>query len=416
MLTAWFCRYKYAKVETINRLGLVYTVQGSDESLAPILLTAHLDVGAVDEDTLDQWEHPPFDAFYDKTDGYLWGRGASEKSRITALMSALEALLSQEDYNPHRSVVLAFGFDEECSGSRGAGQIAKSLEERYGKNGIAVILDEGGGGLQSIGDTLYALPAVYEKGYLDVWLDLDVLGGDNSKPTPHTSIGIMSEIVVNLESNPFKPQIAWNDPIHQGLICLARYSPRHHPELTQAVYRGNLKRAAQIVTEVSRDTQYFIQTSQAINWVAGGQKVNALPEFATLGVNHRYAPQDSIGGIQHRIARLAENIARKYKIRLEAFKGDKDYDEYLAAEGISRNEQTSLLWEPIYNGSLVLEARKRSYITPQSPTKGAARDTFAGTVRYTYADDALNVVPATGAMTGYTDSRYYICKYILYIC
>lgn len=160
-------RYEHATVETINRFGLVYTVAGSDESLAPILLTAHQDVVPVEEETLDEWEYPPFGAFYDKTNGYLYGRGASDdKSAITALMSAMEALLSQEGYQPRRSVIFAFGFDEECSDYRGAGEISKHLEERYGEGGIAVILDEGGAGLQSLGDTLYALPAVYEKGYL----------------------------------------------------------------------------------------------------------------------------------------------------------------------------------------------------------------------------------------------------------
>lgn len=109
----------------------MYTIKGSDTSLKPILLTAHQDVVPVANETLDSWEHPPFDAFYNETTGYLYGRGASDdKSAITALMSAMEALLSQEDYKPRRTVVFAFGFDEECSGPRGAASIAKHLEER----------------------------------------------------------------------------------------------------------------------------------------------------------------------------------------------------------------------------------------------------------------------------------------------
>ena len=333
-------------------------------------------------------------------------------------MSAMEALLSQEEYDPRRTVIFAFGFDEECSGYRGAGEISKLLEERYGEDGIAVILDEGGGGLQAVGDTLYALPAVYEKGYLDVWFDLDVVGGHSSTPTPHTSIGIMSEIVVSLESNPFRPEIARNSPVHQSLICLARYSPDAFPELTDLIRWGNLKGAAHLLAQASRETQYFIQTSQAVDLISGGQKINALPEYVTLGVNHRYAPQDSIGGIQHRIVHLVKDVARKYKLRLEAFEDDEDYDEYLSAHGITREETMHHLWEPIYSGSLVLEARKKSYITPQSPTKGAVWDVFAGTVRYTYADEASRVVVAPGAMTGNTDTRHYLSKssrYIYYI-
>lgn len=329
-------------------------------------------------------------------------------------MTAMESLLSQENYEPRRTVIFAFGFDEECSGFRGAASIARHLEKRYGKDGIAVILDEGGAGLQHVGDTLYALPAVYEKGYLDVWMDLSVIGGHSSTPTPHTSIGMMSEIIVALESNPFEPKIIKNGPIHEGLICFTRYSSNVLPQLTFYIHTGQLDRAAQILAKVQRETQYFIQTSQAVDWIAGGQKINSLPEFVTVGINHRFAPQDSIGSIQHRIVKLVGGVVKKYGLNLEAFKGDKDYNEYLDSIGydnVTNDNGVHENWEPIYSGKLVLEARKKSYITRQTATRGAVWDTFAGTVRYTYADEAKIVVPAPGAMTGNTDTRHYLSKF-----
>ncbi|TRX93521.1 hypothetical protein FHL15_005493 [Xylaria flabelliformis] len=126
-------RHEYAIVDSINTFGLVSTVRGSEESLAPILMTAHRDVAPAEPETLDWWEHPPFDAFYNKTDHFLWGRGASDKAAITALVSAMEALLSQETYQPRRSVIVALGSDEECSGNRGAGEISKYLEAELEK-------------------------------------------------------------------------------------------------------------------------------------------------------------------------------------------------------------------------------------------------------------------------------------------
>ncbi|KKP05777.1 hypothetical protein THAR02_02151 [Trichoderma harzianum] len=404
--------YDKAWIETVNRFGLVYTIEGTDTSLAPILLTAHQDVVPVENATLEDWEYPPFDAVYDEKSGYLYGRGASDdKSAITALMTAMESLLSQENYEPRRTVIFAFGFDEECSGLRGAASISKHLEERYGQGGIAVILDEGGAGLQKVGDTLYALPAVYEKGYLDVWFDLEVLGGHSSTPTPHTSIGMMSEIVTALESSPFEPKIIPDGPIHQGLICFTRYSPYALPELTGYINWGLLDKAAKLLAQTQRETQYFIQTSQAVNVIAGGQKINSLPEFTTLGVNHRFAPQDSIGSIQHRIVGLVQRVVRKYNLTLEPFDGDKDYDHYLHSIGQTRANTGNGLnanWEPIYDGKLVLEARKKSYVTRQSPTQGDVWEIFAGTVRHTFADQARTVVPAPGAMTGNTDTRHYL--------
>ncbi|KAJ4252889.1 hypothetical protein NW762_010795 [Fusarium torreyae] len=402
--------HKYIVPEKINKYGLVYTVHGADDDLKPILLTAHQDVVPVESETLDDWEHPPFGGYYNETDGYLWGRGASDdKSAITALMSALESLLSQEEYKPRRTVIFAFGFDEECSGTRGAGEISKYLEEQYGEDGIAVILDEGGAGLQNLGGTLYALPAVYEKGYLDVWFNLSVVGGHSSVPTPHTAIGIMSEVITTLEHNPFRPEIERNGPVHQALTCLAQYSPHALPELTRLVRWGNLDGAAHLLAGLSRDTQYTIQTSQSVNIINGGQKINALPEFVTVGVNHRFAPQDTIGDIQHRIVHLVENIARKYDLRFEPFEDDEDYKEYLMTNGLSHQcDKARNLWKPIYNGTLSVEVKKKSCITPKSPTSGPVWNTLAGTIRYTYADEASTVVAAPGAMTGNTDARHYL--------
>jgi Gly-Xaa carboxypeptidase len=175
---------------------------------------------------------------------------------------------------------------------------------------------------------------------------------------------------------------------------------------------GNLKGAAQVLTQISREMQYSIQTSQAVDWIAGGQKINALPEFVTVGVNHRYAPQDSIGEIEDRIVHLVEGVTRKYGLDLQAFKGDEDYEKYLAAKGItSHRQQARHLWEPKYNGAVVLQAKKKSHITPQSPTSGPIWDVFAGTVRHTFAREASTVVVAPGATIGNTDSRHYLSKW-----
>lgn len=405
-------RDEYATLDTINKFGLVYTVQGSDKNLAPILLTAHQDVVPVENETLDEWEYAPFDGHYNPRDGYLTGRGAASKAGITALMSAMEALLSQDGFEPSRTVILAFGFDEQCSGSRGAPAISEYLEEKFGKGGVSVILNEGGGGLEGVGDTLYALPAVYEKGYLDVWYDLDVVGGRSSTPPPHTGIGIMSEITTALEANPFQPDVIRNSPVHEGLVCFTQYSPRALPSLTQMIRWGDLRGAAQLWAQVSPEKRFSIQTSQAVNKICAGQGSNTLPEFVGMGVNYRVAPQDSMGGIQHRIAQLSHGIARKYNLQLEAFKGDREYERYLAANGItSQSDKPRSSWEPTYNGKLKMEARKRSYATTSAPTRGPVWDIFSGTVRYTFGRQGSTVVPAPGAMADNTDTRFYLRKF-----
>ena len=102
-------------------------------------------------------------------------------------------------------MLLAFRFDKEIGGVRGAAEIAKELERTWGHDGIAMILDEGGMGLTTVGDYVYARPAVAEKGYTDAVLTLEVPGGHSSRPPPHSGIGIMAEMIVALEGNPFQP-------------------------------------------------------------------------------------------------------------------------------------------------------------------------------------------------------------------
>ena len=117
--------HKKAELDLVNRYGLVFTLKGASESLKPIMLTAHQDV--VPASSLSKWAHPPFEPYYDSQ--YLWGRGSSDcKNNLIGIMSVVEKLLEQ-DWRPRRTIVLAFGFDEETGGIRGAAHIAKHLEK-----------------------------------------------------------------------------------------------------------------------------------------------------------------------------------------------------------------------------------------------------------------------------------------------
>lgn len=92
-----------------------------DYSSKPILLAAHQDV--VPANSAVRWSHPPFEPYYDGQ--YLWGRGSSDcKNNLIGILSALESLLKQ-GWKPNRTVIAAFGFDEETGGVRGATNIAR---------------------------------------------------------------------------------------------------------------------------------------------------------------------------------------------------------------------------------------------------------------------------------------------------
>jgi Gly-Xaa carboxypeptidase len=112
------------------------------------LLAAHQDVVPIAD--ASTWKYPPFSAHFDGR--WLWGRGASDdKNSLSAIFSALETLLSDPTWVPRRTIIVALGFDEE-SGKRGAGTIGPFLEKRYGQWSLAIVLDEGGMGLELLED------------------------------------------------------------------------------------------------------------------------------------------------------------------------------------------------------------------------------------------------------------------------
>lgn len=370
---------------------------------------AHQDVVPVaDEST---WRYPPFDAVYDGE--YIWGRGVSDdKNSLTAVLSAFEALLSNDDWKPKRTFLLAFGFDEECSGFRGAGEIGPLLKERYGKDSFAAILDEGGLGLLEVGNALYVLPGVTEKGHINIFFELDVVGGHSSTPFPHTGIGIIAEIVAELETHPFKAELIEDGPVHSHIQCQARYSPEAYPDLTELVQRGDLEGITHWLVRAGRNTQYIVQTSQAADIITGGQKINAMPEKTVLGVNYRVAHQNSLAEVQHNAVRRVGRIIKKYGLTLKPYEGDEEYLNYVA--GLEPEAEIEAEIEPEevidYKGTLVLTTQGKFNPSPISPTSGQSWDVFAGTIRHTFAFENGTVVPSGEIMTGNTDTRHYIGK------
>ena len=127
------------KKEMIDGFSLLYTWKGSNESLDPVVFMAHQDVVPADEHTLSQWTHAPFSG--EIADGFIWGRGTMDiKNQVIAIFEAVEHLL-YNNFQPERTVMLAFGHNEEILGS-GAKEIVATLKAR----GVHVqsVIDEGG--------------------------------------------------------------------------------------------------------------------------------------------------------------------------------------------------------------------------------------------------------------------------------
>ncbi|EXJ86628.1 Gly-Xaa carboxypeptidase [Capronia epimyces CBS 606.96] len=393
------------QLDRVNTHGLVYTWNGSNPTLRPTLLLAHQDTVPVPEATLNQWEYPPWSGFFDGK--YIWGRGAADcKSQLTAILDAAEQLIAH-GFEPQRTLILAFGFDEEASGPHGAGHLAPFLLDRYGKDSIAVLVDEGST-LQTKWGTFFALPGVSEKGYIDLEIVVRTPGGHSSVPPAHTGIGILSEIITILEANVFEPRLYNQNPYLGQLQCGARYSPKFPPKL-KALLKSrprhflssdagdtltNTKRKTirdPLAEEAAKDslyTRYLVQTSRAVDIIAGGVKINALPEEVSVKVNHRVNIGDKPSDVLDQVIALTEPVAHKYNLTLES----------LPFNSSSPKLENSITISPL-KGVLNPAPVTPTEVDPISPYT-----IIAGTTRALYGED---VIVAPGIMTGNTDTRYF---------
>ncbi|KAF2488921.1 vacuolar carboxypeptidase-like protein Cps1 [Lophium mytilinum] len=376
-------------LEKVNTHGLLYTWKGSDSTLKPTLLMAHQDVVPVPESTIPQWTHPPFSGFYDGK--YVWGRGASDcKNQLIGIMEAVE-LLIEAGFEPMRTVILSFGFDEEASGTQGAGYLAPYLFSKYGHDAIAVAVDEGAG-VGSIWGTNFALPGVAEKGYIDVDVVLRMPGGHSSIPPPHNGIGVMSELITLIEANTYEPHLYSDNPYLSLLHCGAEHSPEFPPKLRKLLSKrsdgskscSEKDHLALEASKAGRPIKYLMTTSVAVDVIQGGVKVNALPERTSATVNHRINVGEHPSDVKEKVTRLASNIAHKYNLTLHAFEGEETPSSITL---LARN--TTLEPAPV---------------TPTDIREDTPYKILSGTTRALYGD---NVLVAPGIMTGNTDTRYY---------
>ncbi len=346
------------RLDLVNRHSLLYTWQGRDPSLAPVLLTSHQDVVPVDPASRDEWKYAPFEGRV--ADGYVWGRGSLDtKNTLIASLEAVEYLL-KTGYQPERTIYLGYGHDEEVGGHQGAAQIAGRLQA----NGMQLeaLLDEGGailpGAVPGVAGPVAAV-GVSEKGYLSMELRVEGRGGHSSMPPPHTAIGVLSRALTRLEAAPM--------PLRMGTLMvmfrsLAPYLPLglRASFANQWLFGAGLRKR---LTSVAR-TNAMVRTTTAITMIHGGIKDNLLPAQVSAVVNFRLMPGDRVADV----VEFARKAAADDAVQIHLPEGGQ--------------------WEA----------------SPVSPIDSPAAKILVKTIGQVYPE----AVTAPYLVSGATDSRYYV--------
>jgi carboxypeptidase PM20D1 len=285
-----------------NHFSHLYKWTGSDPSLKPVILMAHLDVVPVIEENLTDWKQPPFEGKI--LNDTLWGRGTIDnKIGVMGLLEATEALLSN-GFQPKRTLYLSFGHDEEIGGLRGAKVIVEHLKSQ----GIEAqfVLDEGGTISQNIIPGIekdVALIGIAEKGYVSLELSIKKEGGHSSMPEKESAIDILSAAIVKIKRNPFPAKLA--GPI-------AGFMENLGPEMggINKFIFANRWLFEPVITGIYEKTgsgNALVRTTTAPTIFNAGIKDNIIPQNAKATVNFRIMPGESSSSVLARVQELIQD-------------------------------------------------------------------------------------------------------------
>jgi carboxypeptidase PM20D1 len=294
--------------EIVSDFTPIYTWQGSDASLKPIVLMAHQDVVPAE----GEWKYPPFDGVI--ADGAVWGRGSiDDKGSLVAILEATEALIAS-GFQPKRTVIIVNGHDEEVA-QMGAAAAAATLQAR----GVEAefVLDEG---LVTLADFPLlkgpaAMVGIAEKGYATVSVAVKGEGGHSSLPPPRTAVQTLAEAVVAIASNPDPYDLT--GPGAETLRAVAPYTPF----MTRMAIANDWLFEPLLIKEIARTNAgaALLHTTTAPTMLSASPKENVLPQEARAVINYRILPgqtgEDVMARAKASIGDLPATLAWVGKVR-----------------------------------------------------------------------------------------------------
>lgn len=287
MQTRYPAFHAVAQRETVGELSLLYTWAGSDPAQPPIILLAHQDVVPIAEDTRDEWRVDPF-AGVIRGDA-VWGRGAmDDKGSLVALLEAAEYLAAQ-GRRPARTIMLAFGHDEEIGGPRGAKRIAEILSER----GVSAwfVLDEGMAAIDPhpITGGPAALIGVSERGAGIMRVRAVSQPGHASMSGRETAVSLIAEAVDRIHAMPIERRMEGGPALDMMRALAPELSLTNRVAVANEWLFGPLIRA-RLETNPAADA--LLGTTVAPTVIRGGDHAGMLPGEAQALINFRIHPRD----------------------------------------------------------------------------------------------------------------------------
>jgi len=318
--------YQHTENVEVNQYGLVFRLKGSNPSLEPVLFLSHMDVvppGDADiknnEDNIfrpddqplepvakvaEDWDFAPFSGAV--ANGRIYGRGAIDmKGMLFSLLEAMNSMIKNKQ-TPQRDIYLAFGFDEEVGGQKGAIQIADYFKKKGLK--FDAVYDEGGlimrkGNVAGI-DSDVAVVGCAEKGFLSAKIKVKGLGGHSSMPPMESAVGKAAVIMQRLEDYQMKPVIT---PLIKEFF---NNIGGEMPFTTRLALANQWLLKPVLMSQLTKNntTNALVRTTTALTMMKGSDGTNVLSPEVEFVVNFRLLPGNTVKDVRDHIAKATEGF------------------------------------------------------------------------------------------------------------
>mgnify|MGYP003148236580 CR=1 FL=1 len=262
--------------------GLVAIYPGTDASVKPMLLLAHIDVV---EAKREDWERDPFTLV--EEDGYYYARGTVDDKAMASIWTDALIRFAEAGYKPKRTIKLALTCGEETSGAfNGAEWLAQNKHDLIDAE---FALNEGGGGkTDGMGHLLVQTLQVGEKAYQDFTLTATNPGGHSSQPVPENAIYELSAALLKIGIYDFPVQ--FTDTTRAYFTKAGKMRGGETGAAMQALVANPDDKAALAIVDKDKMLHSMLRTTCVATLVDAGHALNALPQRAEANVNCRMFP------------------------------------------------------------------------------------------------------------------------------
>ena len=261
-----------------GRASLVARIEGSDPGAPTLCLLGHADVVPADP---AGWRRDPHGG--ELVDGEVWGRGAVDMLNLTASMAVATRRLAASGFRPRGTLVYAAVADEEAGGTHGAHWLTEHALDAV----AADYLVTEWGGFPAGGAGAWKLPvSVAEKGMASCRLAVRGTPGHGSRPYgADNALVKAAEVVRRIAA--YRPEARISET-WRAFVEGSGFPPELAATLTDPDRLWDA--LAGLPPALARHAHACTHTTFSPNVVAGGTKMNVIPERVELQVDVRTLP------------------------------------------------------------------------------------------------------------------------------